>query len=141
MTTQRTPEGFVATWRGNTSTERQVYQQHFLDLCALVGHPTPVQLDPENKFFTFEAGAAKLSGGQGWADVWFKGHFAIEYKGPDKSLARAYEQLLQYRESLETGLPDKERQKRTLTNLYNARRDTAGRMDWPMRRSWRGCWR
>ncbi len=92
---------FVATWRGNTSTERQVYQQHFLDLCALVGHPTPVQLDPENKFFTFEAGAAKLSGGQGWADVWFKGHFAIEYKGPDKSLGRAYEQLLQYRESLE----------------------------------------
>ena len=78
MTTQRTPEAFVATWRGNTSTERQVYQQHFLDLCALVGHPTPVQLDPENKFFTFKAGAAKLSGGQGWADVWFKGHFAIE---------------------------------------------------------------
>ena len=101
MTTQRTPEAFVATWRGNTSTERQVYQQHFLDLCALVGHPTPVQLDPENKFFTFEAGAAKLSGGQGWADVWFKGHFAIEYKGPDKSLERAYEQLLQYRESLQ----------------------------------------
>ncbi|HHY58269.1 MAG TPA: class I SAM-dependent DNA methyltransferase [Chloroflexi bacterium] len=101
MTTTRTPEAFVATWRGNTSTERQVYQQHFLDLCALVGHPTPVQLDPENKFFTFEAGAAKQGGGNGYADVWYKGHFAIEYKGPHKSLDRAYEQLLQYRESLE----------------------------------------
>ncbi len=96
-----TPQEFVAKWRGNTSTERQVYQQHFLDLCALVDHPTPAALDAANKFFTFEAGAAKLSGGQGWADVWFKGHFAVEYKGPDKSLARAYEQLLQYRESLQ----------------------------------------
>jgi len=95
------PQVFVSKWRGNTSTERQVYQQHFLDLCALVDHPTPAALDPENKFFTFEAGAAKLSGGQGWADVWYKGHFAIEYKGPNKSLAAAYEQLLQYRESLE----------------------------------------
>jgi len=101
MTTQLTPEAFVAKWRGNTSTERQVYQQHFLDLCALVDHPTPAAVDATNQFFTFEAGAAKLSGGQGWADVWYKGHFAIEYKGPDKSLARAYEQLLQYRESLQ----------------------------------------
>lgn len=95
------PQEFVVKWRGNTSTERQVYQQHFLDLCALVGHPTPAGLDPENKFFTFEAGAAKMGGGNGWADVWYKGHFAIEYKGPGKSLAAAYEQLLQYRESLE----------------------------------------
>ena len=95
------PQEFVAKWRGNTSNEKQVYQQHFLDLCALVGHPLPAALDPENKFFTFEAGAAKLGGGNGWADVWYKGHFAIEYKGPGKSLSVAYEQLLQYRESLE----------------------------------------
>ena len=95
------PQEFVAKWRGNSSNEKQVYQQHFLDLCALVGHPLPAALDPENKFFTFEAGAAKLGGGNGWADVWYKGHFAIEYKGPGKSLAVAYEQLLQYRESLE----------------------------------------
>ena len=95
------PQEFVATWRGNTSTEKQSYQQHFLDLCHLVGHPTPKQLDPDSKFFTFEAGAAKQSGGQGWADVWFKGHFAIEYKGPHGDLDKAYTQLLQYRESLE----------------------------------------
>ncbi len=95
------PQEFVAKWRGNTSTERQVSQEHFLDVCALVGHPSPTALDGEGKFFTFEAGATKQSGGQGWADVWYKGHFAIEYKGPDKSLERAYEQLLQYRESLE----------------------------------------
>lgn len=96
-----TPQEFVAKWRGSTSTEKQSYQQHFLDLCGLVGHPTPAQLDHDNKFFTFEAGATKQSGGQGWADVWFKGHFAIEYKGPDGNLEKAYNQLLQYRESLE----------------------------------------
>ena len=95
------PHEFVAKWSDNTSTERQAYQQHFLDLCALIDHPPPAALDPENTFFTFEAGAAKQGGGNGYADVWYKGHFAIEYKGPHKSLDRAYEQLLQYRESLE----------------------------------------
>jgi type II restriction/modification system DNA methylase subunit YeeA len=101
MTVKLTPQDFVNKWRGSTSTERQAYQQHFIDLCHLVGHPTPAELDPDNKFFTFEAGATKQSGGQGFADVWYKGHFAIEYKGPDGSLGKAYNQLLQYRESLE----------------------------------------
>lgn len=58
------PQEFVSKWRGNTSSERRVYQQHFLDLCALVGHGTPAALDPESKFFTFEAGVAKLGGGR-----------------------------------------------------------------------------
>jgi len=97
-----TPLQFVDRWRGSTSTERQAYQQHFLDLCHLVGHPIPAELDRENQFFTFEAGAAKQSGGQGWADVWYKNHFAIEYKGPHGNLDNAYDQLLQYRESLES---------------------------------------
>jgi type II restriction/modification system DNA methylase subunit YeeA len=96
-----TPHEFVHKWRNNSSTEKQSYQQHFLDLCRLVGHPTPAEVDPEAKYFTFEAGAAKQGGGQGWADVWFKGHFAIEYKGPHGDLGKAYTQLLQYRESLE----------------------------------------
>jgi len=101
MPTTLTPQEFVNKWRGSTSTERQAYQQHFIDLCHLVGHPTPAELDPENKFFTFEAGATKQSGGNGFADVWYKDHFAIEYKGPDGNLSKAYNQLLQYRESLE----------------------------------------
>ena len=81
--------------------ETQAYQQHFIDLCHLVSHPTPADLDPDNKFFTFEAGAAMQGGGNGFADVWYKDHFAIEYKGPDGNLDKAYSQLLQYRESLE----------------------------------------
>lgn len=96
-----TPQEFVAKWRNDTSTERQSYQQHFLDLCALVGHHTPAELDRDHNFFTFEYGATKQDGGNGFADVWFKGHFAVEYKRPDGNLKKAYDQLLQYRESLE----------------------------------------
>ena len=40
-------------------------------------------------------------GGAGWADVWFRGHFAWEYKGQHADLKKAYGQLQQYREALE----------------------------------------
>ena len=33
-----TPQDFVAKWKRVTSRERQVYQEHFIDLCHLVGH-------------------------------------------------------------------------------------------------------
>ena len=96
-----TPHEFVLRWRGNTQTERQSYQQFFLDLCALVDHPTPAAYDPDGKSFCFEAGVTKTLGGRGFADVWFKGRFAIEFKGPDGNLDKAYRQLLEYREALE----------------------------------------
>ena len=55
---------------------------------------------PPARWFTFEAGASKTAGGQGWADVWKKGYFAWEYKGQHADLDKAYQQLLQYREAL-----------------------------------------
>ncbi|HRA67860.1 MAG TPA: hypothetical protein PL187_17660, partial [Caldilinea sp.] len=96
-----TPDQFVAKWRNIQLKEKAGYVEHFTDLCRVVDHPTPAEADPAGHFFAFEAGATKQGGGQGWADVWYKGHFAIEYKGPDGNLARAYSQLLQYRESLQ----------------------------------------
>lgn len=96
-----TPHDFVFNWRNTTLTERSGYQQHFMGLCALVGHPTPIEVDSKGESFTFEAGADKQSGGKGWADVWKKGYFAWEYKGNHKNLTKAYDQLLQYRESLQ----------------------------------------
>ena len=96
-----TPATFIAKWSKADLSERASYQQHFLDLCALVGHPTPASLDATGESFTFEKGAAKHEGGDGFADVWKRGFFAIEYKGKHKNLARAYDQLLQYREALE----------------------------------------
>jgi hypothetical protein len=95
-----TPQEFVAKWRAVALKERAAAQEHFLDLCRLVGHPTPAEDDPTGQRFAFEAGAGKQSGGQGWADVWKRGFFAWEYKGKHADLKKAYEQLLQYRESL-----------------------------------------
>ncbi len=93
---------FVAKWRKVELTERSASQQHFLDLCQVFNHPTPAQADPTGETFTFEKGAAKHGGGQGWADVWKKGFFGWEYKGKHKDLVAAYDQLLKYREALES---------------------------------------
>jgi hypothetical protein len=96
-----TPAEFIVKWSAADLSERASYQQHFLDLCDLVGHPTPAELDATGETFTFEKGAAKQGGGGGWADVWKRGFFAFEYKGARANLAQAYEQLLQYREALD----------------------------------------
>ncbi len=96
-----TPQEFVTKWRSVALKERSAVQEHFLDLCHLVGHPTPAEDDPTGQRFTFEAGADKLGGGQGWADVWKRGYFAWEYKGKHADLDKAYQQLQQYRESLQ----------------------------------------
>jgi type II restriction/modification system DNA methylase subunit YeeA len=92
---------FVAKWRKVELTERSASQQHFLDLCEVLEHPTPAQDDPTGERFTFEKGAAKHGGTHGWADVWKKGFFGWEYKGKHKDLKAAYDQLLLYREALE----------------------------------------
>ena len=94
------PQEFVHKWRKASLKERSGAQEHFIDLCHLVGHQTPAEGDPEGLTFTFEAGATKSTGGQGWADVWKRNYFAWEYKGKHKDLDQAYQQLLQYRESL-----------------------------------------
>ena len=57
------------------------------------------QQDPSGTRFAFEMGAAKTSGGQGWADVAKLGFFGWEYKSKDADLDKAYEQLLRYRDS------------------------------------------
>jgi len=92
---------FIAKWRRVDLTERSASQQHFLDLCALVGQPPPAQADPTGVEFCFEKGAGKASGGEGWADVWKRGCFAWEYKGRLANLNAAYQQLLQYKDALD----------------------------------------
>jgi type II restriction/modification system DNA methylase subunit YeeA len=92
---------FIAKWRRVELRERQAAQEHFLDLCALLGQDPPAKADPKGESFCFERGAGKESGGDGWADVWKKGCFGWEYKGKHKDLDAAYSQLLKYRESLE----------------------------------------
>lgn len=72
-----------------------------MDLCRLIGHSTPAQSDPAGEHFTFERGASKTGGGEGWADVWKKGCFAWEYKGKKKDLSSAFTQLQRYAIALE----------------------------------------
>lgn len=66
----------------------------------MLGYPTPND-DPTDENYAFEKGAEKTFGGDGFADVWKKGHFGWEYKGKRANLAAAYKQLLDYREALE----------------------------------------
>ena len=95
-----TPQAFVTKWRQATLKESAAAKEHFLDLCALLGHPTPAAADAAGTHFTFEYGAAKLGGGQGFADVFKAGCFGWEYKGKHANLDKAYLQLLQYRPAL-----------------------------------------
>ncbi|MBB5710599.1 DNA methyltransferase [Sphingomonas xinjiangensis] len=96
-----TPHEFLTKWRASELKERSASQSHFNDLCALLGVVDPVSADPTGDWFTFEKGASKTSGGEGWADVWRKGHFAWEYKGRHANLDKANAQLLQYAVALE----------------------------------------
>src|SRR5438445_4078849 len=96
-----TPQQFIAKWKKAQLSERSAAQQHFLDLCDLLGQPKPAAADPEGAFYTFERGVNKSEGGKGWADVWWHEKFAWEYKGKHKDLVAAYQQLQLYREDLE----------------------------------------
>ena len=96
-----TPHEFISKWRVSTLTERSASQQHFLDLCELLGEPKPADVDPSGESYCFERGARKDTGGDGWADVWKRHHFAWEYKAKGKDLDSAFEQLRQYALALE----------------------------------------
>ncbi len=94
------PVEFVAKWDRVRLRERQSSQEHFIDLCRVLGLPTPAEADPLGDFFTFDQGLKKESGEDGFADVWLKDHFALEYKGRHKDLTAAYSQLQLYRDAL-----------------------------------------
>jgi type II restriction/modification system DNA methylase subunit YeeA len=63
--------------------------------------PTPAESDPQGIWYCFEKGTNKIDGGQGWADVWKRHHFAWEYKGKHKDLTKAFVQLQRYALALE----------------------------------------
>ena len=96
-----TPAAFAAKWQGVVTSERASAQSHFLDVCRMVGVDSPSDADPAGEWYAFEKGIEKMGGGDGWADVWLRDHFAWEYKGKKHNLKGAYLQLQTYRESLE----------------------------------------
>ena len=94
-------DDFIRKWRAVELKERSAAHEHFLDLCRLLGEPWPAEADPTGDSYCFERGATKISGGEGWADVWKRGHFGWEYKGKRKNLEAAFGQLQQYVLALE----------------------------------------
>ena len=92
---------FIAKWRASELKESSAAQEHFIDLCRLLGEPTPAEDDPSGQRYSFERGARKDTGGRGWADVWKRHCFAWEYKGKHKDLDAAFNQLRQYALALE----------------------------------------
>ena len=96
-----TPNEFIAKWRASELKERSASQEHFIDLCRLLDEPTPAQADPTGESYCFERGARRDAGGDGWADVWKRHHFAWEYKGRQANLDAAFNQLRQYALALE----------------------------------------
>ena len=95
-----TPDQFAQKWGRAQLRERAGSQEHFLDICRLLGESTPAEADPNGEFFTFEKSLRKESGATGFADVWRKDCFAWEYKGLHADLSSAYGQIQLYRESL-----------------------------------------
>ncbi len=107
---------FKKKWARYQGKETSAYQEHFNDLCRLLGQPTPAEADPSgSERFCFQKHVVKdaelladTEAGpdegdpqeRGYADVWKKDCFGWEYKGRKKNLDRAYKQLLRYRESL-----------------------------------------
>ena len=96
-----TPHAFITKWRASALKERSASQEHFNDLCRLLGEPTPAEADPSGETYCFEKGVRKDTGGAGWADVWKRHHFAWEYKGKRADLNAAFDQLRQYSLALE----------------------------------------
>ncbi len=76
-----TPAAFAARWRGVTTTEKASAQSHFLDVCAMVGEPGPMEADPTGEAYAFERRVEKAGGGDGFADVWKRGCFDSEVPG------------------------------------------------------------
>lgn len=96
-----TPEQFIEKWSMTALTERQAAQEHFLDLCRVLGEQTPAEADPTGREYTFEKGVSKIDGTGGFADVWKPGYFGWEYKKDKANLDRAYQQLQLYAVALE----------------------------------------
>ncbi|MCH8965019.1 MAG: class I SAM-dependent DNA methyltransferase, partial [Planctomycetes bacterium] len=110
MPSELTPPEFVEKWKRVELSERAASQEHFIDLCNLLGQPTPASHDATGSEYTFEKTVPVLGpasrgskGESGSVDAWWRGKFGWEYKRKDKykDFKDAYRQLCQYRDALE----------------------------------------
>ena len=97
--TQSLATDFILKWREYQESEHRAYQRHFNELCDIVGHENPLD-DLDNQDFVFQKFAPTPGDRRGFADVWLRDHFVMEYKRPLLNLENAYVQTLKYRDSL-----------------------------------------
>ncbi|MCL1962446.1 MAG: hypothetical protein FWG56_11905 [Desulfovibrionaceae bacterium] len=94
-----TPAEFIAKWGpGGPSAhlnEEQGAQTHFLDLCELLDVPKPGGGGTADEY-VFERRSLILGQARGYADVFYRNHFAWENKAPGKNLDAALSQLQRY---------------------------------------------
>lgn len=95
------PSDFIRKWEKSELKESAAAQSHFVDLCRVLEVEAPTDADAVGDSYCFEKGATKITGGQGFADVWKKHCFGWEYKGPRANLDAAYAQLQRYAVALE----------------------------------------
>jgi hypothetical protein len=57
-----TPAAFAAKWQGVTTTEKAGSQEHFIDLCRMLGEATPHEADPTGGQYAFEKRVTKAGG-------------------------------------------------------------------------------
>jgi hypothetical protein len=96
-----TAQEFIEKWGPGGAnfamTEKAGAQQHFLELCTLLGVDSP----NDAEHYTFEKGTLKLGEARGFADVFKRGAFAWENKGPNADLKGALKQLKMYASALD----------------------------------------
>ena len=96
------PYEFAAKWKVGAAhlSERAAYQEHWRDLCALLGEPSPSS-DQTGHDYAFEKHVKKAGTGEtGFVDVFRRDCFIVEYKGKGKSLGKALQQALLYAREL-----------------------------------------
>src|ERR1051325_12105113 len=64
-----TPAEFKRKWTRYSGKESAAYQEHFNDLCRLLGQPTPVEADPSgNDFFCFQKASSRKPDCSRWTN-------------------------------------------------------------------------
>lgn len=91
-----TAQQFIDKWEFTRFGERQASQEMFLDICNLVGHPSPVSYGI-SEVFTFEKAVPG-----GFADAYKEDCFGWEFKRSEAQLAEGFNQLLRYQVYLKT---------------------------------------
>ena len=112
-----TPGEFIAKWRASELKERSAAQEHFIDLCRLLGEPTPADADPTGDYANDPRAIAIAEAARRLVEL------RDRWLNPPEWVARVDEPVAGYpkRPVPHDEATAKELKKRTLTNLYNAR--------------------